>query len=136
VFAELAVGDDAAGQPSVRTLLLLYASDLAYRLRSEVLPALALGHDVVVAPYVDTALAFSRVAGVGSPWIADIFGFAPQPALRYYVPSQGEAHSERQGFVELASRKLAPGAQRGGALLRETDRHLRGLTRLTGSVVL
>lgn len=136
VFAELAVADDEAGRPSVRTLLLLYASDLAHRLRSEVLPALALGHDVVVAPYVDTALAFSRVGGVNSPWIADIFAFAPPPALRYYAPGDNTASSERQGFVELASRKLMPEAERASAFRSETDRHLRGLARLTGTVVL
>ena len=33
VFQELAVADEAAGAPSPRTLLLLYAADLAFRLR-------------------------------------------------------------------------------------------------------
>ena len=43
-----------------RTLLLLYAADLAFRLRWEIRPALAEGHTVIAAPYLDTAFAFSR----------------------------------------------------------------------------
>src|SRR5439155_22643618 len=58
VFGELAVAGDEAGRPSARTLLLLYAADLAFRLRWEIRPALAEGRLVVAAPYVDTAIAF------------------------------------------------------------------------------
>ena len=43
VFEELAVADEAAGAPSARTLLLLYAADLAFRLRWQIRPALAEG---------------------------------------------------------------------------------------------
>ena len=133
IFAELAVTDEGAGPPSARTLLLLYASDLAYRLRSEVLPALALGHDVVVAPYVETPLAFARVANVNSEWIADIFAFAPKPDVRYYAAAQPGGLSERQGFVEFAGRKLLAGRDI-ERFIRETDRHLRGFARLTGGL--
>jgi hypothetical protein len=41
VFDDLAVADEAAGAPSARTLLLLYAADLAFRLRWQIRPALA-----------------------------------------------------------------------------------------------
>ena len=58
------MADAAAGAPSARTLLLLYAADLAFRLRWEIRPALAAGRTVVAAPYVDTAVAFGRAAGV------------------------------------------------------------------------
>ena len=51
------------GAPSARTLLLLYAADLAFRLRWQIRPALAEGRTVVAAPYVDTAVAFGRAAG-------------------------------------------------------------------------
>ena len=52
VFGDLAAGGDEAGAPSARTLLLLYASDLMFRLRWEIEPALAEGKTVVAAPYV------------------------------------------------------------------------------------
>ena len=64
MFQELAVADEAAGAPSARTLLLLYAADLAFRLRWQIRPALAEGRTVVAAPYVDTAMAFGRAAGL------------------------------------------------------------------------
>src|SRR4026208_607986 len=43
VFQDLAVADDGAGAPSPRTLLLLYAADLAFRLRWEIKAAMAGG---------------------------------------------------------------------------------------------
>lgn len=132
VFAELAVTEEAAGRPSVRTLLLLYASDLAHRLRTEVLPIIDAGGNVVVAPYLETALAFSRVGGVDSQWISEIFAFAPPPSTRYYAPAHAGVRSERQGFVELGARKLN-GHGKIDTFVSETDRHLRGLARLTGA---
>ena len=71
VFQELAVADDAAGAPSARTLLLLYAADLAFRLRWQIRPALAEGRTVVAAPYVDTAMAFGRAAGLKPAWLIE-----------------------------------------------------------------
>ena len=79
VFEDLAVADEAAGTPSVRTLLLLYAADLAFRLRWEIRPALAEGRTVVAAPYVETAVAFGRAAGLRAGWLANLFHFAPRP---------------------------------------------------------
>ena len=63
IFGEVVVAEDAAGRPSARTLLLLYAADLAFRLRWEIKPALDEGLVVVAVPYVDTAIAFGRAAG-------------------------------------------------------------------------
>ncbi len=82
VFQDLAVADAAAGAPSPRTLLLLYAADLAFRLRWQIRPALADGRTVVAAPYVDTATAFGRAAGLPAGWLANLFRFAPRPAER------------------------------------------------------
>src|SRR3954468_2530853 len=79
VFQELAVADQAAGAPSARTLLLLYAADLAFRLRWQIRPALAEGRTVVAAPYVATAIAFGRAAGLNPGWLANLFRFAPRP---------------------------------------------------------
>ena len=49
---------------SPRTLLLLYAADLAFRLRWEIRPALDAGQTVIAAPYLDTAFAFGRACGL------------------------------------------------------------------------
>lgn len=86
LFQELAVAGDAAGRPSARTLLLLYAADLAFRLRWEIQPTLADGRAVVAAPYVDSALAFGRAAGLKAGWLASLFRFAPRPAERRFAP--------------------------------------------------
>jgi len=55
LFQDLIVAEEEAGIPSARTLLLLYAADLAFRLRWEIRPALEAGRVVVAAPYVDSA---------------------------------------------------------------------------------
>src|SRR5262249_36231586 len=68
VFHELAL---VAGAASPRTLLVLYAADLAFRVRWEIAPALAEGRTVVAAPYVATALALGRAVGLPAPWLAN-----------------------------------------------------------------
>src|SRR4051812_9761519 len=95
IFQDLAVADGAAGAPSARTLLLLYAADLAFRLRWEIRPALAAGRTVVAAPYVDSAIALGRAAGLRSAWLTNLFLFAPRPAESHYVdqlPARSAAH--------------------------------------------
>jgi thymidylate kinase len=102
LFEELTVADRNAGRPSPRALLLLYAADLAFRLRWEIRPALAEGQVVIAAPYVDTAIAFGRAAGLPRRWLRGLFGFAPPPAEWRYVdaaPAGGRAR--RDGFVEF-----------------------------------
>ena len=69
IFGEIVVAEESAGLPSARTLLLLYAADLAFRLRWEINPALAKGLMVVAIPYVDTAIAFGRAAGLEPAWL-------------------------------------------------------------------
>ena len=49
LFDELVAGGEQAGRPSARTLLLLYAADLAFRLRREIRPTLAEGRTVIAA---------------------------------------------------------------------------------------
>lgn len=63
--------------PSPKTLLMLYAADLAFRLRWEIAPLLAEGKNVVAAPYVETAVAFGRAVGVEMEWMDQLFEFAP-----------------------------------------------------------
>jgi hypothetical protein len=127
VFEELSVADGSAGQPSVRTLLLLYAADLAFRLRWEIRPALAEGRSVVAAPYVDTAVAFGRAAGIDNPWLTNLFLFAPRPTARKFVGGFAARAGRRGGFVEFGFAQVngdALGATRSELVERMTT-HLR-----------
>src|SRR5262245_53145262 len=56
-FYEIRMGKPKNLSPPPRTLLLLYASDLMFRLRWEIEPALAEGRTVLAAPYVESAVA-------------------------------------------------------------------------------
>lgn len=108
VFQELAVADEAAGAPSARTLLLLYAADLAFRLRWQIRPALSEGRTVVAAPYVDTALAFGRAAGLNSSWLMNLFRFAPRARTRLYVhETAGRAAAVKDGFIGFSVKQMA-----------------------------
>jgi thymidylate kinase len=108
LFGELAVADEDAGTASARTLLLLFAADLAFRLRWEIEPALAEGKMVVAAPYVDTAAALGRAAGISGAWVTNLFSFAPRPGDRHYVDAApSRAVSDREGFVEFCCERLA-----------------------------
>jgi len=110
IFGEVAVADSDAGRPSARTLLLLYAADLAFRLRWEIRPALAAGRQVVAAPYIDTAIAFGRAAGLDPDWLAEIFQFALEPATRTFVDAAAaRSVSERKGFLEFGVQQMVGG---------------------------
>lgn len=107
VFQDLAVADSAAGAPSPRTLLLLYAADLAFRLRWQIRPALLEGRTVVAAPYIDTAVAFGRAAGLQAVWLTNLFRFAPRPAERRIVhAARGRADDIKDGFVGFSCERM------------------------------
>ncbi|MFN7916369.1 MAG: hypothetical protein U0Q55_13600 [Vicinamibacterales bacterium] len=107
IFGELMVAEVEAGLPSARTLLLLYAADLAFRLRWEVKPALDEGRLVVVAPYVNTAIAFGRAAGLDAGSLAQMFAFAPAPdETRIVEVAASRSLSDRTGFVEFGCDQL------------------------------
>jgi hypothetical protein len=134
VFQDLAVADANAGAPSARTLLLLYAADLAFRLRWQIRPALAEGRTVVAAPYVDTAIAFGRAAGLKAGWLANLFRFAPRPADRRVVlPRATRRIAVQDGFVGFGCDRINSGA--GGRTRRymidETAAMLRRSARST-----
>jgi hypothetical protein len=129
VFGEVAVTEEKAGRPSARTLLLLYASDLAFRLRREVQPALREQHAIVLAPYVDTAIAFGCAAGIDSGWMTAVFAFAPPATRREYVSGHAPIASDRRGFVEFACEQLTGQRERSTAMVNDADRHLRALLR-------
>ena len=132
IFDELTVADSDAGIPSVRTLLLLYAADLAFRLRWEIGPALDEGRLVIAAPYVATPIALGQAAGLDPHWLADIFRFAP-PATEHHVidPAPARPIAQREGFVEFAWQHLE--TRLGGLtrleLMDRTRRHLRALAK-------
>lgn len=67
---------------SARTLTLVYAADLAFRLRWEIRPVLESGGIVVAAPYTETAVAFGAAAGLEEGWIRELLRFAPKPGYR------------------------------------------------------
>jgi hypothetical protein len=107
IFGDLDVAGPDVQRPSARTLLLLYAADLAFRLRWEIRPALAEGRRVIAAPYVDTAIALGRAAGIDEAWLGTTFDFAPVPAERRYVEDAAAATASGHGFIEFACRRLA-----------------------------
>jgi len=126
VFQELAVADAAAGAPSARTLLLLYAADLAFRLRWQIRPALAEGRTVVAAPYVDTALAFGRAAGIQPSWLMNLFKFAPRPGQRRFAHAKAARAAEvKDGFVGFSAGRMAADKSARRRLLSQTAAELR-----------
>jgi hypothetical protein len=77
LFTELAAGARVDGGVSVRSLSLVYAADLAFRLRWEIRPVLESGGVVIAAPFVDTAIAFGACCGLDEDWIRQLLRFAP-----------------------------------------------------------
>lgn len=67
---------------SPRTLSLVYAADLAFRLRWEIRPALDSGAVVIAAPYLETAIAFGGSCGLPAEWLRELLRFAPQPDVQ------------------------------------------------------
>jgi len=128
VFDDLVVAGEEAGEPSARTLVLLYAADLAFRLRWEIRPALAEGRVVAAAPYVATAIAFGRAAGLPGGWLKNLFSFAARPDEARYVDAAPPRGGGLAGFIEFGCERLSAG---GHALTRNqlTDRARRHLQR-------
>ncbi len=80
LFGELAqAGASATASP--RTLSLVYAADLAFRLRWEIRAALASGQVVIAAPYVETAVALGAGCGLPEQWLRELLRFAAPPDL-------------------------------------------------------
>lgn len=85
LFGELAAAGRGDRHISARTLTLVYAADLAFRLRWEIRPVLESGGIVVAAPYTETAVAFGSAAGLDEAWIRELLRFAPKPVYRSRV---------------------------------------------------
>jgi len=112
LFGELRWSEPGTPKPSPRTLVLLYAADLAFRLRREILPALEEGRSVVAAPYVQSAVAFGTAAGLPRRWLVDLFRFAPEPRECYRfreLCGQTEcACKPSEGYLEFCCEVLGP----------------------------
>jgi hypothetical protein len=106
-FYELRAAGKKAMTVTPRTLLLLYASDLAFRVRWEIRPALDAGQTVIAAPYVDTAIAFGEAAGLSRRWVAEVLRFAPSADARVSAGGlkKGKLPKGRamDGFIEFAT---------------------------------
>ena len=116
-FFELYLGARKNLALSPRTLLLLYASDLAFRLRWEIKPAIAAGQVVVAAPYIETAIAFGEAAGLPRKWIVELFRYAPRPDICLHVKDakDGAPWKPRamDGFPEFGAAALSSGQPSG-----------------------
>ena len=130
VFDELDLAGPEASLMSARTLLLLYATDLAFRLRWEIRPGLAEGRVVIAAPYLDTPVAFGLAAGLDAAWLKNLFLFAPRPGSHRLIDEPPpKAKPERVGFAEFGWQHIAdwsPSHTRQG-LLEATRGQLRRL---------
>jgi thymidylate kinase len=99
--------------PTPRVLMLLYASDLLFRLRWEIEPTLKEGRTVVAAPYVESAMAFGVAAGLPKAWIEELFRFAPKPAASFRLKEKKKGRAKKQdgggepGFLEFFCASLA-----------------------------
>jgi len=82
--------------PSPRTLLLFYAVDLQFRLKWEIEPLLAEGKTVVAAPYVETARAYGRAAGIPKAWLDALFA----PVRPADVTLRGKERKPRSGWKD------------------------------------
>lgn len=113
LFAELAHADER--NVSTRTLSLVYAADLAFRLRWEIQPILDSGGVVIAAPYVDTAVAFGASSGLTSNWLRELLRFAPV-AGRHVRAQESKLHKPwtkrlDRGYTEYCAAMLGDSAQ-------------------------
>jgi len=67
------------------TYCLMYATDLADRLEYQIIPALRSGFIVLADRYVYTAIARGIARDAEKSWLRDLYGFAVQPDLVFYL---------------------------------------------------
>ena len=66
-------------------LFLLYATDLADRLESQIIPALRAGMVVLTDRYIYSMIARAQVRGADPKWIRQVLGFALVPDAIFYL---------------------------------------------------
>ena len=110
-FVEMGFAKSSVPPASPRTLLLLYASDLVFRLRWEIQPALGEGRIVIAAPYVETATAMGVATGLSRRWLSDLFSLVPKPEACYRLEEKKKHWHDkckpRDGFVEFCCSVLS-----------------------------
>jgi thymidylate kinase len=116
-FYELGMGKVKNPAAPVRSLLLLYASDLMFRLRWEIEPALKEGLTVVAAPYVESAIAIGVAGGLPVDWLHELFSFALKPDACFRLKEKPRKNIKKNpgkksgkaatGFVEFCCASLA-----------------------------
>jgi thymidylate kinase len=110
LFTDVVSAPAAQRDLSPRTLMLLYAADLAFRIRWEIAPALEQGLVVVAAPYVTTAVSFGLATGLSHDWLRTLFRFAPHISrtvvLRDRKPQQAWKRKPDRGFAECCTTLL------------------------------
>ncbi len=110
LFGELATAAQGDRLISTRTLTLVYAADLAFRLRWEIRPILAAGGVVIAAPYVETAVAFGVSCGLSGEGIRELLRFAPKPDLHARAevrkPERGWKPRFDRGYAEYCAAML------------------------------
>lgn len=146
LFTDFAAAPAQQRDISTRTLMLLYAADLAFRCRWEIAPALEDGQVVLATPYVTTCQTFGAVLGVSQEWLATLLRFAPvadrtivlrepkgRPAWKRR-PERGFCdcctallEASPQGFARRKTRSamataLATASEKHGGLHRKRDR--------------
>lgn len=67
------------------TFSLLYAADFADRLENTIIPALKAGFVVLLDRYTYTAFARDVVRGQDLDWVKELYDFAPEPDLVFYL---------------------------------------------------
>lgn len=67
------------------TYSLLYAADFADRLENQIIPALKSGFIVLLDRYFYTALARDVVRGQDIEWVKNLYEYAPEPDLIFYL---------------------------------------------------
>jgi hypothetical protein len=149
LFGELAAGTRADRRISIRTLTLVYAADLAFRLRWEIRPVLETGGVVIASPYVDTAVAFGAAYGLDREWIRELLRFAPRPNLharaeerkinKGWKPRLDRGYAEYSAaMLEASSPKASQSARREAIALLDTAKAFRlsdkGVDRLVKAV--
>ncbi len=114
LFTELAAAARGDRNISTRTLTLVYAADLAFRLRWEIRPVLEAGGVVVAAPYLETAVAFGAACGLPEAWTRELLSFAPKANVcgraEERKPDRGWKARTDRGYAEHCAAMLAPSA--------------------------
>jgi thymidylate kinase len=111
LFTDLAAGARTERNVSIRSLSLVYAADLAFRLRWEIRPVLEAGGVVIAAPYVDTAVAFGTICGLDEEWLRQLMRFAP--------PANFRALADERKINRAWKRRADRGYAEYGALMLE-----------------